>query len=207
MKSILIIGYLMLSWFFAAGQLPGKYNSRNETNHDDAYFEELVLNTDNTFNYLSRSKAQAELTLKGKWSVNADTLILNEDNPDRLKSITVEERSSKSIKKGSVMITVTHFDNSQPNFEVTASHGDTTMVLKNQYISALVKLFPIQRFYIDGPACRYPVHEVKSDKSNVFRVMISPRKLFINEKWLVVKGNIRPKDPRGGYAFYLLKKQ
>jgi len=211
MKRLLIFNYSLFCYFFAVGQfkndLPGKYDTRNETHNNRHHYEELVLNTDSTFNYFARPTEFVQLKINGRWSVKDDTLILNEDHPTYRQNIIVKENVNKKVQKGCASIILTYYDGLQLNFQVGATHGDTTVLLKNQYGSSLVKLFPIDDFYINGPLFRYPSYKVLNKKSNEFKVQVAPQKLFINEKWLIVNGSLRPRGFDNEYANYYLKKK
>jgi len=209
----LIIILLLFLSNIAVGQnhqespdLAGKYTTRNPSHTNPRHYEEITLRPDSTFKYHVRIGSFIRQEIEGNWSVYENYLILNESDTG-MKELVVNESYDTIIPKGWVRFSIRQFNNSSINYGITATNGDTTIHLRNQYETSLLPLSSVTEFYVEGSLFRYSTYQVKDRTSNHFAVRVSPRRLFLDEKWLIEgKERLRPVGLDNKYAGYFLSK-
>lgn len=198
---------LVLVTVSANAQMAGHYNTRNESHTNSKHFEELVINSDSTFSYFTRMEF-IRITKTGRWSVNGDTLILNEDNPCCREKINVTEKYNKKYKKGVVRFSVTSFDESNIFYHLSLVGKDTLITLYSKTGITETRFHRLKRFsFIVNSLIETPEYSLKCRRSNSFIIKLAPTRFFYNEKWIINANNIIPLGWNGEYAAYYLKKE
>jgi hypothetical protein len=209
-KSILILFILLAQKTYCQNEIikkitPGKYNSNNESHNNPYHYEEIILHSDGKFDYFLQKNEFIQIKKKGNWVLHADTLILNEDNPLYKKIMTVKETYDKNIAYGFIKFDVFKFDHNQFKYQISVTHIDTLMTVSNLENPSLIRLQNADSFNISSAEYDYPSYDVKDKRMNHFLVNVSPNPSLVQEKWLIVKGKIRPKGTNGLDAGYYLE--
>ena len=210
MKKTKFISCLMLLCSSALAQVPsqnirpGIYTSNNESHKNRNHYEEITLNIDKSFIYKAHLGEFINIKKFGNWKLDNDTLILNEHNPEFNQMMSVVETNDRIHSKNGVYLDVKYFDGDDFLFTVSATFNDTTLILRNNTKHSTIPLKKVQEFSINSTSYNYPKYLVKDSMSNSFTVRISPKRLLVNEKWLVEDGKLRPRTTDGLYAGYYL---
>jgi hypothetical protein len=184
---------------------PGKYDSNNESHNNPHHYEEITLHGDGKFDYFLQMNEFVQIKKKGEWIIREDTLILNEDNPSYKTIMTVDETFDRKIYPGFIKFDVLEFDQNSFRYEISATHIDTTITVSNLEKPSLIHLQSVDYFNISSAEFEYPTYNVNNSKMNHFIVHVSPRPSFVEEKWLIINGKIRPKGTNGLNAGYFLE--
>lgn len=185
----------------------GTYTSSNESHNNRNHYEEITLNVDHSFRYKARLGEFINIEKFGEWKLNHDTLILNEHKPEYAQVMSVTEQIDNLHPKGSIYFQVKDYDGDDLQFTVSASCKDTTLILRNNINHALLPLKKIEEFSISSTLLNYPKFVVKDSIANTFIIKVAPRRLLINEKWLIEGVNIRPKTTDDQYTGYYLSRK
>jgi hypothetical protein len=172
--------------------IPGKYNSMNESHANPFHYEEIVINSDGTFNYFVQINEFNNEKKEGHWIIKRDTLILNENNPKYKSMMKVEEVLDKNVRQGFIKFDVSKYDHNEIMYYISVTHNDTTISIDRLKGSSLIHLRGVDRFNI-STSISYPAYKIKNLKANHFYVSLAQGFSFINEKWLIINGKIRPK--------------
>lgn len=206
MRRIIFI-FLFITSATKGQSLIGKYDTRNESHNNRQHYEELILRTDSTFSYSTRM-GFIKISKEGMWSVVGDTVVLNENKPCCREKIKVEEKCNKKIPKGKVRFTVTSFEGDYLNYHLVVTNKDSAQTIWSQNGITELTIKRLKKFYFIVNSLLYsPEYNVKSTKSNEFKVQLAPSRFFYNEKWLIKNGTIVPIGWDNRYAKYYLKKQ
>lgn len=211
MKKIIFITCLLLICSGVRAQMmnkriqPGVYTSKNESHNNRHHYEEITLNSDRSFKYKAHVGEFINIDKFGKWEIDNDTLILNEHEPEYSQMMSVVEKNVSLNPNFGVNINAKYFDGDDFLFTVSATSNDTTVILRNNNTGhSTIPLTKIKEFIISSTSYNYPKYIVKDATSNNFVVLLSPKRLFINEKWLLENGRIRPRTTEGIFAGYYL---
>lgn len=206
MRGFWTIWLLLFSYATNGQSLVGEYDTRNKSHNNRRHYEKLVLNADSSFSYLTRMEF-INISKKGRWSVNNDTLVLNETDVPCQGKILVEETYNKKIPRNKVRFHVTSFQGDDINYHLVLSNKDSTRTIWSMTGTTELRIKRVKDFYFIVNSLVYsPVYEVKSTRSNEFKVKLPDNRFFCNEKWLIRDGAIIPIGWDNQYTKYCLKK-
>ena len=163
--------------------------------------EWIILNPDSTFEYFFRIPFVTQ-NIKGKYSINRDTLILNSDGE---KMIITEEylpELPKKIKR----FDVAYFSGNELNYQIIVKQRDKEKLFIDKYGTADIKVKNMKEFCIYS-LIKYPFYRLKKEKSNYFKVRINPERVFNDEKWLMTGTKIEPLGLDNKLLEYYLEKE
>lgn len=207
MKRLLLLVLILLCLSSYGQSLVGRYDTDNESHTNKKHYEELILNADSSFSYVTRMEF-IKVAKEGKWSVDCDTLILNEAHPTCDKKIIVEEKRNKKLPKGKARFYVTSVQGDEINYHLVIINGDSTQTKWSLTGTNEFHMKDINSFYLIVNSLLYtPIYRVKSRRSNEFWVQVCENRFFYNEKWLISNGNIVPLGWDNRYASYYLSRQ
>ncbi|CAN5326111.1 hypothetical protein BH09BAC3_BH09BAC3_28480 [soil metagenome] len=184
----------------------GRYNSNNESHDNRHHYEEISLDSNNSFQYFSRIEF-GRYNTSGIWRIIGDTLLLTEEHPCFKEKIKVKEEHDAAVPKGTIRFSVTSLNGNliDYNLVLTAKNKVKTESSRNGTIE--IKVSHLYKFYfIVNSTLFSPEYVVQSDRSNHFVVQIADQRFIFNEKWIVRNGNIIPIGWDNKYVNYHLRK-
>lgn len=207
MREVYAIFCLLFAYATYGQSLVGQYDTRNESHSNKRHYEELVLKADSSFSYSTRMEF-IKISKEGSWSVNNDTLILNETSVPCKGKILVEEGHNKKIPRGKVRFCVTSFQGDDINYHLVVSSKDSTQTIWSMTGITELWVKSVKNFHFIVNSLVYsPVYEVKHQRSNEFKVKLPANRFFCDEKWLIKDGAIIPIGWDNQYTKYCLRKQ
>lgn len=187
----------------------GLYTSNNNSSpyESDIYLETLQLNSDSSFIYTENLGSFIKSRTEGRWSFIGDSLLLKSNDFYKSK-MNVVETFNDEIEKGYTKISLQNFDKSLSVFHLRILKGKKSIEVRDIFNrSVFIKKGRIDKIIVSAPSLEFPVYKIVNKEMNDFTFNLVPKRVFINEKWLIRNGKVFPKKFNGDPVNYYLKRQ
>lgn len=163
------------------------------------FYESIEFRSDSSFVYFARQNEFIKLNVQGRWSIEGNEILLNSDIQQKTL-VKSEKCQTKPLNHYHIMVR----DNNGSEFNYNLKTA--TLWLNDLNGEALLKKRGQTYFQIISSSGLHSERIQLNPEYTCYRVSFPNKRQFINERWAIFKGKIRPRGLDSELTKYFLYK-